>query len=70
MVEPTGTAGLVIAIISALGGIGACAHFKMKSNCCSFCNSECWDNGTERKASTSALPVLTPPHPQIKTIDV
>jgi hypothetical protein len=55
MPDLTSIAGLVIAIVSALGGLGACAHFKMKSNCCSFCNSECWDNGTERKASTSTL---------------
>ena len=67
MVEATSIAGLVIAITSALGGLGACAHFKMKSNCCSFCNSECWDNGTERKASTSTL---TQVEPKIKLTEI
>jgi len=67
MPDLTAIAGLVIAIVSALGGLGACAHFKMKSNCCSFCNSECWDNGTQRKASTSAL---TKVEPQIKITDI
>ena len=68
MVEATSIAGLVIAITSAIGGLGACAHFKMKSNCCSFCNSECWDNnGTERKASTSTL---TQAEPKIKITDI
>ena len=67
MVEATSIAGLVIAISSALGGLGACAHFKIKSNCCSFCNSECWDNGNERKASTSKLTQL---EPKIKITDI
>lgn len=69
MVEPTSIAGLVIAITSSLGGLGACAHFKMKSNCCSFCNSECWDNGTQRKESTSNLTVIQP-QSQIKLTNV
>jgi len=69
MVEATSIAGLVIAITSALGGLGACAHFKMKSNCCSFCNSECWDNGTQRKESTSNLTVIQP-QSQIKLTDI
>lgn len=67
MPDLTAIAGLVIAIVSALGGLGACAHFKMKSNCCSFCNSECWDNQTERKASTSTL---TKVEPKIKVTDI
>jgi hypothetical protein len=60
MPEPTAIAGVVIAIASALGGVGACAHFKMKSNCCSFCESTCWDKETTRKPSTSNI-IETPP---------
>lgn len=68
MPDLTAIAGLVIAIVSSLGGLGACAHFKLKSNCCSFCNSECWDNnGTQRKASTSTL---TQVEPKIKITDI
>jgi hypothetical protein len=67
MPDLTSIAGLVIAIISAVGGLGACAHFKMKSNCCSCLSSECWDNGTERKASTSTL---TQAEPKIKITDI
>jgi hypothetical protein len=55
MPEPTAIAGVVIAIASALGGVGACAHFKMKSNCCSWCESSCWDRETVRKNSTSNI---------------
>ena len=67
MPDLTAIAGLVIAIVSSLGGIGACAHFKMKSNCCSCLSGECWDSGTERKASTSTL---TQAETKIKIIDI
>jgi hypothetical protein len=60
MPEPTAIAGVVIAIASALGGVGACMHFKMKSNCCSCCESSCWDKETTRKPSTSNI-IETPP---------
>lgn len=55
MPEPTTISALVIAIASALGGIGTCMHFKMKSNCFSCCNSECWDNQTTRIPSVSKI---------------
>ncbi len=60
MPEPASIAGLVIAIASALGGVGACAHFKMKSNCFSCCESSCWDKETVRAPSTSKI-VEKPP---------
>ncbi len=67
MPDLTSIAGLVIAIISAVGGLGACAHFKMKSNCCSCLSGECWDSGTERKASTSTLAQI---EPKVKFTDI
>lgn len=60
MPEPMSIAAVIVAIVSALGGIGTCAHFKLKSNCFSCCNSECWDNETKRVPSTSKI-IETPP---------
>lgn len=53
--DPIAISGVVIAIASALGGVGACMHFKMRSNCFSCCNSECWDRESVRKQSTSNI---------------